>query len=257
MRITILGSRGDSTNAVINAVSERYDAVTAIIEDDVPLKEFLGRRIRKLGLRTVMGQMAFAAIVPKILRKKSGRRIEQIKEHYHLKTDEEYKDRIDCRFVTSINDSQAEDAIIQSEPDIIIVNGTRIISKSLIERMHVPMINMHMGITPKYRGVHGGYWAVVNHDMENCGVTIHMVDEGIDTGNVICQKRIPVRPRDNYITYPYLQAGVGIRAELKVLEKFEKTGRIDTYEVDLPSMLWTHPTLWQYMRNRKNNRRLS
>ena len=98
---------------------------------------------------------------------------------------------------------------------------------------------------------------MVNHDEENCGVTIHMVDEGIDTGSVICQKRIPVQPRDNYITYPYLQAGVGIRAELMVLENFEKTGRIDTHTVELPSMLWTHPTLWQYIKNRKINGRVS
>lgn len=257
MRVTILGSRGDSTNAVINAISERYEDVTAIIEDDVPLKQFLGRRIRGLGVRTVLGQVAFAAIVPRILRKKSARRIEQIKRQYHLKTDDGYKDRIRCKFVVSINDRSAARAIIQSKPDIIIVNGTRIISKSIIERARVPMINMHMGITPKYRGVHGGYWAMVNHDEENCGVTIHMVDEGIDTGSVICQKRISVQPRDNYITYPYLQAGVGVRAELMVLENFEKTGRIDTHTVELPSMLWTHPTLWQYIKNRKINGRVS
>ena len=41
---------------------------------------------------------------------------------------------------------------------------------------------MHAGITPQYRGVHGGYWAVVNNDPEHCGVTIHFVDKGIDTG---------------------------------------------------------------------------
>jgi folate-dependent phosphoribosylglycinamide formyltransferase PurN len=48
-------------------------------------------------------------------------------------------------------------------------------------------VNIHVGITPKYRGVHGTYWALVNNDVENSGVTVHFVDEGIDTGNIINQ----------------------------------------------------------------------
>jgi methionyl-tRNA formyltransferase len=35
-------------------------------------------------------------------------------------------------------------------------------------------VNIHVGITPKYRGVHGTYWALVNNDVENSGVTVHL-----------------------------------------------------------------------------------
>jgi len=255
VRITVLGGKGDSTNAVINAISEKYDIAAAIVEDDVPLRVFLWKRIRKLGIATVIGQIGFSVIVPRILRKKSYKRIEQIKRHYELKTDDGYKNKVNCKFVNSINDKSAMKEIIKSDPDIIIVNGTRIISKSIIERINVPIINMHMGITPKYRGVHGGYWAVVNNDEENCGVTIHIVDEGIDTGKVIRQKRIRIQANDNYVTYPYLQMGEVIRAEKEILEKFEETGRIDTHMVKFPSRLWTHPTLLQYISNKRKNRR--
>lgn len=63
-------------------------------------------------------------------------------------------------------------------PDIVVVNGTRIINEETINCLHVPMINMHMGITPRYRGVHGTYWALTQGDKEHCGVTIHVIDKG-------------------------------------------------------------------------------
>jgi folate-dependent phosphoribosylglycinamide formyltransferase PurN len=67
-------------------------------------------------------------------------------------------------------------------PDLVIVNGTRIISKKVLSSINSKFVNIHVGITPKYRGVHGTYWALVNNDVENSGVTVHFVDEGIDTG---------------------------------------------------------------------------
>ena len=122
------------------------------------------------------------------------------------------------------------------------------------DKVHVPIINMHAGITPKYRGSHGGYWAVVNDDKSNCGVTIHFVNKGIDTGGVIRQKRIETTSEDNYVTYPLLQTGEGIKLELEVLKELEETGKIETISVDLPSMIWSHPTLFQYLKNIRKSR---
>lgn len=254
MHVLILGGRGESTNAVVNALADRYDKLSLILEDDVPMTAFLRKRIKRLGVTTVCGQMAFVAIVPRYLRKKSRNRISEIKQAYDLNTDACYKDHVQCHHVDSINSDEAIGKILFCMPDIIIVNGTRIISKRVLDRIHVPIINMHVGITPKYRGVHGGYWALVNEDIDNCGVTVHMVNAGIDTGDVIKQKRIKVEKEDNFVTYPYIQTGEGIRLELEILENFEKTGEIDTQKVELPSMIWSHPTVWQYIKNRRKSR---
>jgi methionyl-tRNA formyltransferase len=67
-----------------------------------------------------------------------------------------------------------------------------------------------VGITPEYRGVYGAYWALLNNDVENCGVTIHKVDKGIDTGALIKQAVIQIGNRDNFKTYPVHQYGVAI-----------------------------------------------
>ncbi|WP_279341247.1 formyltransferase family protein [Geothrix mesophila] len=55
--------------------------------------------------------------------------------------------------------------------------------------IRVPVMNLHSGITPKCRGQVGGYWALVNGDPDHAGVTVHLVDAGVDTGDVICQAR--------------------------------------------------------------------
>lgn len=254
MNILVLGGQGESTNAVVNALSNSYEELSLILEDDVPMSVFLRKRIKKLGLPTVLGQLAFMAIIPPYLRNKSKSRIEEIKRVYGLNTDGCYRDNVKCYFVDSINSTAAIEKIIICKPDIIIVNGTRIISGQVLESVHVPFINMHVGITPKYRGVHGGYWALANDDAANCGVTVHMVNTGIDAGDVIKQKRIEVKKEDNFVTYPYIQVGEGIRLELEILEKFSKTGKIDTQKIKQPSMLWSHPTIWQYVKNRRKSR---
>jgi hypothetical protein len=50
-----------------------------------------------------------------------------------------------------------------------------------------PFINYHAGINPKYRGQDPAYWARVQGDAEHAGITIHLVDEGVDTGAVLFQ----------------------------------------------------------------------
>jgi methionyl-tRNA formyltransferase len=69
--------------------------------------------------------------------------------------------------------------------DVIIVNGTRIISSKVLESMPALFINIH-GITLQY----GGAWsilALVSNDKENCGVIVDKLDQGIDTGEIITQ----------------------------------------------------------------------
>lgn len=254
MNILVLGGRGESTNAVVNTLADHYDNLSFIQEDDMSMGIFFKKRIKKLGVITVLGQIAFMIFISPYLRKRSKNRIEEIKQTYALNVDNHYQSHVKYYHVNSVNDEATIETIALCKPDIVVVNGTRIISRQVLATIQVPVINMHMGITPKYRGVHGGYWALVSGDAEHCGVTVHMVNTGIDTGDVIRQKQISVEKEDNFVTYPYIQAGEGIRLELEILEIFERTGRIETQNVDLPSMLWTHPTIWQYLKNRRISR---
>jgi methionyl-tRNA formyltransferase len=60
-------------------------------------------------------------------------------------------------------------------------------------------INFHYGLLPQCRGPHPILWHLLNNDKE-AGVTVHKVDEGIDTGQIILQEKIAIQDSDTYGT---------------------------------------------------------
>lgn len=246
-KIVILSGTGFSTYAVYNALAARYPIARVIIEAPVDKKTFLQRRIKNLGWFTVIGQILFQAIVVSLLQRSSKKRQQQIQTQHAL-NGAPPPESIVSR-VSSVNDTATIALLQKLQPDVIVVNGTRIISKKVLNSVSCKFINTHAGITPKYRGVHGTYWALANNDAANSGVTVHLVDAGIDTGGVLYQQRVTTTPQDNFATYPILQLAAGIpllvQAVADVLNNNIKTGS-GTAE----SKLWYHPTIWQYLRNR-------
>lgn len=60
-------------------------------------------------------------------------------------------------------------------------------------------INCHAGMLPFYRGRNILNWALINDEKE-FGITVHYVDEGVDTGDIILQRGFPITDDDNYST---------------------------------------------------------
>lgn len=249
MKIVMLAGNSNSSDIVYNSLDREFGVDFVIMEHGVGRKTFLKRRIKKLGFLKVFGQILFTIFIVRSLKKNSRDRITEILQENGLSSDKSYRKGSKFRFVKTVNDKETADLLECLKPDVIIVNGTGIIKKHILDAFDCPFINMHTGITPKYRGVHGGYWALVNHDEENCGVTVHLVDEGIDTGSILYQALIHPTEQDNFVTYPYLQTAEGIKLELKALHDLQRH-ELRTNSNDLPSHLWTHPTLFEYIRNR-------
>ncbi|MGN6267667.1 MAG: formyl transferase [Ginsengibacter sp.] len=240
----MLARPGDSTNILFHALKNDFEIEAVILERPVAPNELLKKRIKKLGWLKVAGQLLFQLSIAKILKSTSRKRNEEILKEYGLENTIVPENKIIK--VTSVNSSECIEALRKMKPELIIVCGTRIISKSVLESLPVKFMNIHAGITPKYRNVHGGYWAIVNDDVENCGVTVHLVDEGIDTGTIIYQQKIPVTKRDNFATYPVLQLAEGIiYLKRAINDVFEN--KLILQKNNLESRLWYHPTIWQYI----------
>jgi len=85
--IVILGTaRAEPTLAVCNYLAERFSECKIIYERPESRNVFLHRRIRKLGVLAVAGQVAFRAITVPLLKKLSARRIAQIKAEFGMRT---------------------------------------------------------------------------------------------------------------------------------------------------------------------------
>jgi methionyl-tRNA formyltransferase len=75
----------------------------------------------------------------------------------------------------------------------------QIFRKNTIEMAPLGAINCHAGKLPFYRGRNILNWALINDEKE-FGVTVHYVDEGIDTGDIIRQECFPITDKDDYRT---------------------------------------------------------
>ena len=79
-------------------------------------------------------------------------------------------------------------------PDIIVVTAFgQILKKDVLELAPYGCINIHASLLPRWRGVSPIQAAILNGDSET-GITIMRMDEGIDTGDIIHQCRIPIDP---------------------------------------------------------------
>ena len=69
--------------------------------------------------------------------------------------------------------------------------------KAMIESPPLGFINCHAGALPFYRGRNPLNWALIN-DESYFGITVHYVDEGIDTGDIIVQHKVRIEEHDDY-----------------------------------------------------------
>ncbi len=75
----------------------------------------------------------------------------------------------------------------------------QIFKRRIINLTRYGIINCHAGKLPFYRGRNILNWALINDENE-FGITVHYVDEGIDTGDIILQKLCPITSKDDYST---------------------------------------------------------
>ena len=240
-RIVVLAGDHDTTINLVHFLERDFEVVKVIIEESVPRFTFLMRRVKKCGWWSVFGQGLFSVVVMPLLRREGMTRANGIKKEYGLR--DAPVDETKIERVVSVNDAATATAVAASAPDWVIVWGTRILSKNLLSQITVPIINIHVGIVPQYRGSNGGYWALYHNDAEHFGTTVHLIDEGIDTGGVLAQGTVLPSERDNFATYPLLQLGIGLRLLVDVLKQESLASHSVTAAF---SKIWYHPTIWEY-----------
>ena len=91
-----------------------------------------------------------------------------------------------------LGDADALAAVTASAPDLVLLTGSDIAPASLLAIPRVATINAHYGMLPRYRGMNVTEWSLFNGDPP--GVSVHIVDPGIDTGDILLSEEIPCPP---------------------------------------------------------------
>ena len=82
---------------------------------------------------------------------------------------------------------------------IVVANFSRILEPLLISTPRLGCINVHASLLPEYRGPYPVYWVLANREKAT-GVTLHYIDEGVDSGDIIMQSKIAIRPGETELT---------------------------------------------------------
>ena len=105
-------------------------------------------------------------------------------------------------FIThpKINTDEFHEWMIEFQCDLFVsMSFNQIFKNKLINLPPLKTINCHAGKLPFYRGRNILNWALINDEKE-FGITVHYVDDGIDTGDIIIQNCYPITDDDTYAT---------------------------------------------------------
>ncbi len=119
------------------------------------------------------------------------------------------------------NNTDFRDQLMAIQPDAIIVVGYgRIIPQWMIDLPRLGNLNLHASLLPKYRGAAPIQWAIAGGESVT-GVTTMRIDAGLDTGDILLQREIPIEPSDTAETLGPRLASMGADLMVETLRGLE------------------------------------
>ncbi|MFN7012219.1 MAG: formyl transferase [Allorhizobium sp.] len=243
--VLVMTAGGPNPALVVNALRRHFFNVEVALEQPEPKWEITRRRARRFGWSQALGQLA-TMIAARLLRPLARRRILAILSQSGLSP--VIAPDIPVHAVGSINSDEARALVAKAKPAAVLLVSSRLMSPDMLAAMPCPVINLHAGINPGYRGQMGGYWSLVEEDAGNFGATLHLVDAGIDTGGTLYEVRTLPDRGDSIATYPLLLTVASIDITLRSVQD-AIDGRLAPFQPEGPSALRFPPPIWTWLAN--------
>lgn len=242
--VLLLTAGGFNAWMVANRLADRFPGLRILQEQPESKKVLLLRRVRRFGWLNALGQIA-TMVLSRFGKRFTAPRMEEIARQHGLSG--ALDGRIPVDHVGSLNDPEVAARIAALKPSVVVTVSCRILSKATLAVIPCPVINLHSGINPAYRGQMGGYWSLVSGDAGNFGATVHLVDAGVDTGQILHQIRTTPAPADSMWTYPTLLTAIS--ADAMVTAACDAIdGKLAPGEAAGPSRLWFNVPVWTWLR---------
>jgi len=104
---------------------------------------------------------------------------------------------IPVQYCNTLNDTEVVEFLERVEPRVVAFTGGGLIREPVLERAGDGVLNCHMGVLPEYRGMDVVEWPILREDFDQVGLTVHFMDQGIDTGDILRVERFEPRPNDS------------------------------------------------------------
>tara|TARA_R110002020_G_scaffold29585_9_gene93434 strand:+ start:9430 stop:10200 length:771 start_codon:yes stop_codon:yes gene_type:complete len=242
-KILVITAGGAYAWVIVNALAMRFSGTEVLLESSESKSVFLKRRARKVGWVQTAGQFFTMAV------SRFGKRLAQARTDEIVATHDliiEPLPGLPVKSVSSANGADCLDLIATRKPDLVFLAGCRMLSKATLAAIPCPVFNYHSGINPKYRGLAGGWWARATGDHENYGATVHLVDAGVDTGDIVTQAFLKPDPRESLLTDSLAMAAGSREMVVRAVED-GLSGTLRPESSLLPSVQRFHPPIWTYL----------
>ncbi|MBK6542536.1 MAG: hypothetical protein IPG10_14880 [Flavobacteriales bacterium] len=99
---------------------------------------------------------------------------------------------VEYTHVSDMNSKEVVDLLERERPELLLVYGTKILREPVLRTARRGVLNAHCSILPEYRGVRSEFWQCHDEAYDHVGITIHLVDIGVDTGMLLFQHRTEI-----------------------------------------------------------------
>ena len=130
------------------------------------------------------------------------------------------KQGISVKRIKTPNNKEFREYLKSLDLDVIINQSQSFIRKELLEIPKIGVLNRHNALLPKNRGRLAPFWVLYNGERET-GVSIHFVQESLDSGDILVQKRFDVTDKDTFNSLVKNNYSLASKAMIEALEKLE------------------------------------
>lgn len=131
------------------------------------------------------------------------------------------------------------------KPDIIAVFGTSLIKGELLNKGRLGIVNLHGGLSPHYRGADCTFWALYNQEPEQIGCTLHYINAGIDTGDLIAHISPAVTSNDDELSLFWRAVRDSADIYAQALQRISQGEKIGQPQTEKGSLYQVKDRSWQ------------
>lgn len=197
--VLLLGAESEPICWFANQIQSTGNVVLAVVEQQSSSKNVPLENRKRVGLiEKTLSYLLFK------LKQQNQKKLEyEYSSKYKLACEEIFESNfsnlngsLEVLKCNNINDKEVEEKIKSIQPDLILDHGTSLVKPTILSHAKLAL-NLHWGLSPYYRGVDCTIRALLNWDPYNIGVTIHKLAVEIDGGDILAQKRVEIKSKDD------------------------------------------------------------
>lgn len=128
--------------------------------------------------------------------------------------------------VDDINSYEAEEILKNSNIDILIVFGGKIIKSNILSLPKRESYTLHLGWSPDYKGSHCLHWAIYDENISKLGLSILTLSNNVDSGEIVLRKKLDLSTiKDEYDLIVKAQM-MAIEEIIDVIKEIKKTNKL-------------------------------